>query len=149
MMAVAAYIESEPRVSTAKEDAEIAPLAIVVPEVGQGSLGCIDAVNGFILVDVGRDVLDDLFDVGGGLVKVALNVHSEARGFGDGETEVEGDASGDAAETDEEAPHVVDGLEVCDVRFGENGILVAGGDDEGDQSSSYENIRNKKKKGKR
>ena len=42
------------------------------------------------------------------MLDVAFDVHCEARGFGDGEAEVEGDACGDAAEADEETPHVVD-----------------------------------------
>lgn len=79
-------------------------------EVGEGGLGRLDAVYGLDVVFGGFLVFEDLLDVGCGLVDIALDIHGEAGGFGDSETEVERDAAGNASEADEEAPHVVDGV---------------------------------------
>jgi len=47
----------------------------------------------------------------GGSVNVALDIHGEAGGLWDGETEVERHTSWDSAETDEETPHEVDSVQ--------------------------------------
>ena len=66
-------------------------------------------------------------DVLESLLHVALDVDGETGSFGDGETEVESDASGNASETDEKTPAVVDGDGVGG-RLGEDGALVGGND---------------------
>jgi len=132
------YIEGKPRIGTAKEDLEVLPLAKVFPEIGERRFRSVNALNAFVLVDVGLPVLDDLGDIGLGPINVTFDIHSEARSFGDGQTEVQSDASGNASETDEEAPHMVDGREFGDVRFGKNCFLVSGGDNKGNERSSYE-----------
>jgi hypothetical protein len=118
----------------------VLPLAEVFPKVGKRSPGSVNTLNGFALVEVGLPALQDLGDIGLGLVNVAFDIHGETRSFGDRQTEVQSDASRNAAKTDEEPPHVVDGGEFGDVWFGEDCTLVCGGNNKGDKSSSYENI---------
>jgi len=108
-------IESEPRVSTAEEDLEVLPLAVVSLEVGQRRSGSVNALNGLVLIDVDLPFFDDLGDISLGAINVTLDIHGEARSFRDGETEVQRDDSGNAAETDEKSPHFVDDIKMGDV----------------------------------
>lgn len=84
-----------------------------------------------------RGVGENGLDVGSCLINVALNIHSEAGSFRDGKTEIEGDNTRNATKTDEDAPHVINRLEVGDGSLSQDGGLVSGSDDEGDQGGSY------------
>ena len=88
------------------------------------------------VIGTGLDTLVGTLDVLDSLFHVTFNVESEARGLGDGETEVESDNSGNAAETDKETPAVVNGF-WCSSGLREDGILVGGDDDKGDESSTW------------
>jgi hypothetical protein len=72
-------------------------------------------------------------NVVGSLGNVALDIHGETRGFGDGEAEVERNAARNGTETDENTPTVVDLVKICgpvnDTR------LVCLGDNECNKSS--------------
>lgn len=106
-------------------------------------------MNRFTLIEVSLPALQDLRYISLGLVDVTLDIHGEARSFGDRQTEVQSDASRNAAETDEEPPHVVNGREFGDVWLGKNCVLICGSNNKGHESSSYEiqyiKIKNEKK----
>ena len=94
------------------------------------------ALDDRVRVDVvaagGQEVLDILRS----LLDVALDVHCEAGRLGDGETEVEGDDGGNATETDEDTPHLVNVREHARVIV-EDGALVAADDDERDEGGGW------------
>lgn len=102
------HIESEPGVGRADENLRVLPLAEVVPEVGPAGLGCADKLDSLIGVLVVGTSGQEVVDILGSLVNVALDIHGETGRLGDGETEVESDDGGDNAETDENTPHLVD-----------------------------------------
>jgi len=105
------YVESEPRVGSSKEDLEVLGLAEIVPEVGPAGLGSVDELDELVCFNVRFGVFQDSLDIMGSPIDVALDIHGKPRGFWDCETEIESDASGHAAETDEQTPHVIDGGE--------------------------------------
>ena len=80
------------------------------------------------------------FDVPDSLLHVTIDIEGETRGFGDSETEVESDNAGDASETDEETPAVVDSGGVGG-GLGNDGTLVGMDDDEGDEGGGWKNSR--------
>ena len=125
-------VEREPRVRGTNEELEVLPLREVRHEVATGRLGGLDTLNDRIGVNVVGAGSEEVLDVLGRLLDVALDIHGEARGLGDGETEVEGDRAGNAAETDEETPHEVDVGEDLGVVVEEGG-LVRLDDDESDK----------------
>jgi len=84
----------------------------------------------------GLDTFEVSFDIPDGLFHVTLDIEGETRGFWDSETEVEGDNTRDASETDEETPTVVDAVG-CIWGVGKDGALVGVNDDEGDESGSW------------
>ena len=67
---------------------------------------------------------------------VALDVHGETGRLRNGETEVEVDDGGNAAETDEDTPHLVNVREHARVIV-EDGALVAADDDERDEGGGW------------
>ena len=91
---------------------------------------CDDAVIG-----TGPGTREIAFDVPESLLHVTLDIEGETRGLGDGKTEVKGNNTRDASETDEKTPAVVDG---CGGGGGlrNNRTLVGVDDDEGDESGS-------------
>ena len=102
-------------------------------KVGTTRARSLDALghNGIVVLDVptnGEDVLDILR----GLINVALDIHSETRGLWDGETEVEGNHTGNASKPDEETPSMVDGNDTRPWRA-EDLILVCRNDDDTDE----------------
>lgn len=131
-------VKSKPRVGGTENDFEVLELTEVGPEIGPAGFGGLDPLNKKISVNVGRALLQNILDVVGGHVDVAFNIHGETRGFWDSQTEVQSDNTGNATETDEETPHVIDRAEVCYVSFFEKSALVGSDDDEGNQSGSYQ-----------
>ena len=109
-------------------------------EVSPGSLRDVDLVGDDAVIGSGFDTLPVSVNVPEGLPHVTLNIEGETRGLGNGETEVESDTSGNATETDEQTPTIVN----CR-RFGgrsmQNGILVSCYNDEGDEGSGCWNLR--------
>lgn len=113
------------------------PLAKVSNKVGTGCARCLDTLgkNGIIILNVpagGEDVVNVLC----GLLNVALNIHSETRGFWNGKTEVKGNDTRNASKTDEETPSVVDG-DSARVRRRKDGILVCRNNDDRDDRGSW------------
>ena len=109
-------------------------------EVSPGGLGDVDLVGDDAVIDRGFDALPVSVNVPEGLPHVTLDIEGEPRGLGNSETEVESDTSGNATETDEETPTVVNGR-----GFGgrpvQNGILVSCDNDEGDEGGGCWNLR--------
>ena len=131
-----AYVESEPGPGGTQQNFSVLPLTEVVAEICPAGLGNIDLVGDDAVIGTGLDTLVGTLDVLDSLFHVTFNVESETRGLGDGETEVESDNSGNAAETDKETPAVVNGF-WCSSGLREDGILVGGDDDKGDESSTW------------
>ena len=130
------HTEGEPRVSSTDEELEVLPLGVVGLEVSPrsfGGLGTLDLSIGVNVVGTGGQ---EVVDILGGLLHVALDVHGESRGLGDGETGVEGDDGGNATETDEDTPHLVKVREHARVIV-EDGALVAADDDERDEGGGW------------
>ncbi len=111
-------------------------MANIIPEVGPAGLGSVDALDVLICFNIRFGAFQDSLDIVGSLIDVALDIHGKPRGFWDSETEIESDASGNAAETDEQTPHVIDGGEVGYRRFKDR-IFVSGSDYESDKSSGW------------
>ena len=126
-------VEGEPGPCTADEDFEVLTLAEVVGKVLARRFGSIDALDDRIGVDVEGTGGEEVVDVVARLLHVALDVHREARGLWDGETVVEGDNAGEAAEPDEDAPHVVDVGQDGGV-IGKEGASECSGDNQCDKS---------------
>lgn len=78
-------------------------------EVCPRGLGDIDLVGDYAVIWTGLDALPVSIDVLEGLLHVTLDIEGETRGLWDSETEVESNTTGDASETDEETPTVIDG----------------------------------------
>ena len=123
-------IECEPRVGRAEKNFAIFPLREVGNKVSTACARCLDALgnNRIVVLNV-LATGENVFDVLCGLFNVALNIHSKTRGLRNGETEVKGNDTGNASETNEETPSVVDGKSTREGRV-EDGILVGSNDDD-------------------
>ena len=88
--------------------------------------------NDFFAVEFA--ISKDIVNIRGSLLYVAFNIHGETWSFGNGETEVQCDASGDAAQTDEYAPHEIDSFQVTRAVM-QKPILVRGDDDKRNKAS--------------
>ena len=109
----------------------------MVEEVTARGLGRLHALDGCIGVDVELAGGENVLDILGSLADVALDIHGETRRFWDSESEIEGDAAGNAAQADEDTPAVVDVLEIVKVIV-DDIVFKCGDDDERGESSSYE-----------
>ena len=69
-------IESEPRVCAADEDLEVCPFAIVIGKVLPRGLGGFDTLNLGVWVDVEGTGLEEVIDILGCLVDIALDIHA-------------------------------------------------------------------------
>lgn len=96
-------------------------------EVSPTGLGGIDALDEGVLVNGSLGSFNDVGDIVGCPVDVALNIHGETRGLGDGETEVKRNNTGNAAKTDEDTPHEVNTLKTLLAGGGKSNI--SGADD--------------------
>ena len=128
------YIKRKPRIRGTEQNLEVGPLAEVGGKVAAARLGDLGALDDGIGVNDESAGGEEGVDVLGGLLDVALDIHGEARGLGDGEAEVEGEHAGDAAETDEETPAEIDVVGVAD-GIVEDLVLEGRDDDEGDEGS--------------
>lgn len=128
-----AHIKGKPRVRGTDEDLEVLPLAKVGHEVAAGSLGRLDTLDGGIGVNVVGAAGQEVVNILGGLLDIALDIHGETRGLRNGETEVESDDTGHATKTDENAPHLVDLGAGCS--GSDDRRLVGGDDNERDEGS--------------
>jgi hypothetical protein len=101
-------IEAYPRPCTTEENLAVLPLTEVAAEIFPGSLGSSNVLDrglGIGDVSTGRE---EGVDVGSSLLDVAFDIHGESRSFGESETEVESDGTGDSTETDKETPSEVE-----------------------------------------
>lgn len=106
-------------------------------EVGTSCVGRLYALgyNGVLVPNVPAGG-DDVFNVMGCLIDVAVDIHSETRCFRNGETEVKGNNTRNASKADEETPGIVDG-DSTRVRSCEDGILVCSNDDDADNRGNW------------
>ena len=104
-------------------------------KVGTGSLGGIHTLLDSIGVDIEGARGEEVVDIVARLLNVALDVHGEARRLWDGKTVIESDDSGETAETNEDAPHIVDMGQHGGV-ISKDGALERGNNDQGDKSGS-------------
>lgn len=109
MVLVAPEDLRKPRPSSTEQDLAVLPLTKVPAEVLPRSLG---EFIGALVVALGVDNIcaggSEGSHVLSRLLNVALDIHSVPGGFRDGKTEVESNGTGNAAETDEDTPAVVD-----------------------------------------
>lgn len=93
----------------------MSPLAVVAPEVGPAGLRGIETLTR-VLKDGGTADLVWLafmltrlvgLNIRNGLLRIAGNIKSVARSLRDGETEVQGNATGNGTKTDDNTPHLV------------------------------------------
>jgi hypothetical protein len=104
---------------------------------GFGSLHTLDSCIGVNIEGTGgKNVIDIL----GSLSDIALNIHGETRRFGYSESEIQGNAAGNTAETDEYTPAVVDMFKVGEGIMN-NLVLECADDDEGDEGGSCIDFR--------
>jgi hypothetical protein len=131
-----AYVKSEPGPGSTEQYLSVLPLSEVPTEVSPGSLGDIDLVSDEAVVWTSLDALPVSIDILDCLLHVTLDIEGETGCLWDGKTEVEGDAAGNASETDEETPAVInsDGVRRG---LGKDGTLVGGNYDECDERCSY------------
>jgi len=78
---------------------------------------------------------EEVVDVVAGLLNVALDIHSEARCLWDGKAVIESDDSRETAETNEDAPHIVDMGQHGGV-VSKNGALECFDNDQSDKGGS-------------
>ena len=76
-------------------------------EVGPACLGNFDLGGDNAVIGTSLGTFPVTLDIPDSLVHVTVDIEGETRGFGDSETEVKSDNTGDASETDEETPTVV------------------------------------------
>lgn len=76
-------------------------------EVGPACLGNIDLCGDNAVIGSNLATFPVSLDIPDSLIHVTFDIEGETRGFGDSETEVKGNNTGDASETDEETPTVV------------------------------------------
>lgn len=104
-------------------------------EILAGSLGCLGLdVLGLVVVDVVTGGEEGV-DIGGGLLDVSLDIHGVTGSFGDGETEVESDGTGDDTQTNEPPPAEVDTVGSTGEILVDDLSTVSGDDNETDNSS--------------
>ena len=78
-------------------------------EVSPTGLGDIDLGGNNAVIGTLLDTLEVTLDVPNGLLHVTFDIEGETGSLGDSETEVKSDNTGNASETDEETPAVVNG----------------------------------------
>ena len=142
-------IEEEPRTSSSEKNLSILPLAVVAPEVGEGTLwnGELTSVvtDGLDTSDLVWDalwlVVEVGLDVGTGLDNITGDIKGVTRSLWNGKTVVEGDATWNGTESDDDTPHLVNGktantAAVADVLSAHERLLETGSDDEGNDTST-------------
>ena len=108
----------------------------MVAEIGPAGFGNIDFGCDDTVIRSGLDTLPVTLDVPNGLLHVTLDIEGETGGFGDSETEVESDNTGNASETDKETPTEVNAVG-CGGGILQDGALVGVHDDEGDEGGGW------------
>jgi len=129
------YIQSKPRVGSAEKDLAIFPLTEVCDEVSPACLGHSYTLGNFVGVMAERTRRQDVLNIHGSLLHIAIDIHGETRGFWDGETEVESNATRYTAQSNQETPTKVDMVQTIEI-VGQNRILVGSNDDKCNQSGS-------------
>lgn len=107
----------------------------MVGKVAKRSLGGVHTLYDSIIVNVEGASGEEVVDVIAGLLNVPLDIHSETRSLRDSQAVIESDNSREAAETDEDAPHIVNMGQDSGV-VGKDGALECGTDDQRDKSGS-------------
>lgn len=80
----------------------------MVDEVCPAGLRCRRTLNDGVRIGGRFAAGQHILNIRRGLLDVALNIHGETWGFGDGKTKVQRDNTRNAAKTDENTPHEVD-----------------------------------------
>ena len=75
-------------------------------------------------------------NVSGGLLHVAFDIHGESGGFGNRQSEVEGNGTRNATETNEPAPAGINGVGGANLILIDNLVLVGGKDDQTDEGGT-------------
>ena len=128
-------VKSEPRVGRAEKNLEVLPSREVRGKILETSLGDDDTLDDCIGIDTEGACRENIADILSSLVEVAFNVHCEPGRLRNGQSEVESHDARNTAETDEQAPAVVD-VDKSGIRVPLDGTLVCRDNDEGDESSS-------------
>jgi hypothetical protein len=105
-------------------------------KIFETGLGSFRPLNNSIFIDFGISLDQDICDIHGGLLDIALDVHGETGRFGNSQPEIEGNTTWDAAQADEQAPTVVDMIQRCVGVMGDTS-LVCPDNDQGNEGSSY------------
>jgi len=113
---VESNIEEEPRASGSKENLAMPPLAVMMDEIAPTSFRDIEVLgrvlDGLDPADLVRVTLCFALHVGlgvlAGLLDIASDIESVARGFRDGQTVVQRNAAWHSTEADDHTPHLVD-----------------------------------------
>lgn len=130
-------IEEKPRTGSSEQDLAVLPLADVSEEVGPGCLGDLKLGSS---VTHGADASDFIWYTLGGASEVSLDIRTTlddvpgdiegvARSLGNGQTEVEGDGARNCTHSNDDTPHLVDGLEADAIARSDDsgGVLAVGG----------------------
>jgi hypothetical protein len=130
------YIESKPGIGSSEQHLPVLPFGKVSPEIGPSRSGDLDVLDSSVGIVLGSADCEHVFDILRSLKNVALDIHTEAGGLRDGETEVESNNTRDSAKTDEEAPHIVNVVHAGDSIMSEHRALVGRDDNRADNGSS-------------
>lgn len=134
------HIESEPTPRRANQNLQVPPLREVVEEITARSLRRMHAHDNRVWIHDERAAGEEVLHIRSRLLHIPLDIHRETGRFGDRQPEVESDASGDAAETDEQPPHGVNVSEIGNGVF-EDRVLESGDDNESDNGGRCNAIR--------
>lgn len=92
-----------------------------------------DTLYNHVRIDIEFSGVDEVVNILSSLPDIALDVHSESRGLGNGKTEVESYDTGNTSKTDENPPHLIQVRKRIAVN---EGTPVGVDDDEGDKGPS-------------
>jgi hypothetical protein len=93
------HVQCKPGVGSSDQELHVLPLSEVSKEVPHTGARSIRTLDDGVGVNVESAVGPNIFNVVSGLNDVALNIHGKTGCFRDGKTEVEGNYSRHAAET--------------------------------------------------
>jgi len=132
----ATYIECEPRVCSTKQHFAVLPLGKICHKVSTACFRCLDALDDGIGIDNKFPGAQHIVNILRGLPDVAFDIHGKARCFRNCQAEVQCDYAGNTTQTNEQAPHVVDVVEL-EGRVLQKEGFVSSNDDVRHQGSSW------------
>jgi hypothetical protein len=131
-----ADIKSEPGIGTTEEQLAVLPFTEMRDEVTASGFGSFHALNNCIRVNVESAGGNDVLNVLGSLLDIALDIHGETRGFGNSKPEIQRNDTRNTAQANEYTPAIVNMLELVVVVI-DNLILEPVDDAKGHYGSSY------------